>query len=197
MKEKSAENENEAPKKSMASLLPLIIALVIMPVTAFAMTKFMIIPQLASSLGQGAHDESSEDGHGEDAHGAADADAHGDSGGHGESSGGHGESGHGGPSGNIYMVDKLLVNVKNTNASRYLVASFAITGGKAELKDMLTAKDPMIRDAALGILMNFEIDDLASIEIKERAKAMMITSFNNTLGGEFVDSIYFTEWAVQ
>jgi flagellar basal body-associated protein FliL len=95
------------------------------------------------------------------------------------------------------MVDKLLVNVKNTNANRYLVASFAITGGKAELKDMLKAKDPMIRDAALGILMNFEIEDLARIEIKERAKAMMITSFNNTLGGEFVDSIYFTEWAVQ
>jgi flagellar basal body-associated protein FliL len=188
MKDKAAENENEAPKKSMASMLPLVIALVVMPVTAFAMTKFMIIPQLASSLGQGGHAESAESGHGEDAHGEAEA--------HG-SSGGHGESGHGGSEGNIYMVDKLLVNVKNTNANRYLVASFAITGGKAELKDMLKAKDPMIRDAALGILMNFEIEDLARIEIKERAKAMMITSFNNTLGGEFVDSIYFTEWAVQ
>lgn len=195
MKDKAAENENEAPKKSMASMLPLVIALVVMPVTAFAMTKFMIIPQLASSLGQGGHAESAESGHGEEAHG--EAGAHGSSGGHGETSGGHGESGHGGPEGNIYMVDKLLVNVKNTNANRYLVASFAITGGKAELKDMLKAKDPMIRDAALGILMNFEIEDLARIEIKERAKAMMITSFNNTLGGEFVDSIYFTEWAVQ
>ena len=95
------------------------------------------------------------------------------------------------------MMEKILVNVKNTNASRYLVVSFAVTGQKPDLKEILKAKEPMIRDAALGILMNFEIEDLAQVEMKNRAKAMMVGAFNNTLGGEYIENIFFTEWAVQ
>lgn len=204
MKEKNPENEKETPKKSSGSMLPLIIALVVMPLTAFAMTKFLILPQLVQSIGQAAHgEEAGADGHGstDDAGGGHGSDdGHGGDTSHGDSSGGHGSGhggGHGGGAENIFMLEKLLVNVKNTNASRYLLASFAVTGNKPDLKEMMKLKEPMIRDAAMGILMNFEIQDLARIEMKERAKAMMITSFNNTLGGEYIDSIYFTEWAVQ
>ncbi len=188
MKEKAPDNENEAPAKSKGSMLPLIIALVAMPLVAFAMTKFLIIPQLQASLGHEGNAQQNLEHHEGDSHstGAHDSgDSHG---------GGHGESAAGS---NLFMMEKILVNVKNTNASRYLVVSFAITGQKSDLKDLLKAKEPMIRDAALGILMNFEIEDLAQVEMKNRAKAMMVGAFNNTLGGEYIDNIFFTEWAVQ
>ena len=55
----------------------------------------------------------------------------------------------------------------------------------------------MIRDTALGLLMSFDIAELGQIETKNRAGTMMISAFNNDLGGDYVEEIFFTEWTVQ
>ena len=170
--------------------LPLILTLTIMPVVAFAMTQFVLVPQLQAKLGTGNTHGASDDGHGPaaaPAHGSAKKSSHG--GGHGETDGEAGS--------NMATVKKVLVNVKGTAATRYLVSSFALTGSGGNISTLVEEHDPQLRDIAMGILMNLSIDDLGQAEIKNRVKVMLVSAFNNALGGDYIENIFFTEFAVQ
>src|SRR5579872_7401311 len=103
-----AESAAEAPAKKSGGLnawLPLILAVVLMPALAFGMTKFVIVPELQSSLGIKP---------------AADT-----------ASGGKGKSA---PDAKKMSVpfNKLLVNIAGTMGSRYLLVSVTVVGSGGE-----------------------------------------------------------------
>jgi len=157
--------------------IPLIANIVLMPVIAYGITMFVLIPKV-----QGGKTEI-----------AASAT---------ESSGEHGaESASGKPAVkgkfSAPMSGKVLVNVAGTAGTRYLVANITLVGKKADLKAQVDANDAELRDAASSILSGKTINDLEKPGMRNIIRAELISSFNDILGKDTVNEIYLTEFAVQ
>ena len=124
----------------MKAMLPLILNVVLMPVMAYVMTVFVLLPKINSG-GAAAHakaeggeaggkEEASSGGHGEPAKEE-----------HGGSSGGGGK--HGGGAGGktaVPLSAKVLVNVSGTAGTRYLLAQLTLwTNTASNWKDQSTS----------------------------------------------------------
>lgn len=154
--------------------LPLIIVIVAMPALAFAMTKFVLVPQVQKALGTPAAPAASEaKGKNKEAKAAEDAKKE-----------------------NVIM-NKLLVNVAGTMGARFLLVSLTIEGSDPEFKAKMTAHDPQLRDMAQGALSTKTLADLEKPGSRNVIRSELISGFNNILGGAIVQNIYLTEFAIQ
>lgn len=158
----------------MKSWLPLIANIVLMPVIAYGITNFVLLPKL-----QGGH-----------AGTEAASSAHG-----GEASDAHGS----GAAKKIMapLSGKILVNVAGTAGTRYLVVNMTLVGKNADLKARVDENDPELRDVASSILSGKTISDLEKPGMRNIIRAELISAFNDILGKEAVKEIYLTEFAVQ
>lgn len=176
--------EAAAPAKGggFKALLPLIITIVLMPVLAWAMTNFVLVPKLQKSLGVGpAPAEHAAENSGE----------------HGETASGKEPAGkNGGPKETVAM-SKLLVNVSGSMGSRYLLASLTLSGGTPDFKTKLEKNEAKLRDAACTVLATKTITDLEKPGARNLVRSELLTGFNNVLGGGTVQEIFITEFAIQ
>lgn len=154
--------------------LPLILSVALMPALAFAMTKFVLIPQLRNGL-------------------VAKAATPGD---HGDKSKTKKDS----PDAKreTVIMNKLLVNVSGTMGARYLLVSLSIAGtGGEEFKKKMEEHDAQLKDKATSALSTKTIADLEKPNARNLIRTELITGFNNILGDSSVQEIYFTEFAIQ
>ena len=205
------------------ALLPLILTVVLMPVLAFVMTQFVIVPKLQKATVQaragGEHGEA--DDHGakaDDAHGAKKDDGHGakkDDGhgakkeekkddGHGaKKDDGHGakkDDGHGKSSGSgkpSAQFGKVLVNVAGSLGARFLMTNFTLIGAKSDLKDKIEENRDQLMDITIGILRAKNLQDLEKPGASNFIRTELIGAFNTVLGNGSVKELYFTEFAIQ
>ena len=178
----------------MKAWLPLIVTLLTMPMLAYVTTSFLLIPKIKKAVGQPA---------GESAHAATEAaeSGHAESGGgHGGGGGGHGEAapastGAGGkPS---YPFGKVLVNVSGSQGTRYLLANFTLGGGNPNIKNKIESNKDQLTDLASSTLSTKTIADLEKPGARNMIRTELISAFNTALGGQVVQEIYFTEFAIQ
>jgi flagellar FliL protein len=150
--------------------LPLILSVVLMPALAFGMTKFLIVPELQSSLGI----KSPGDAAGGKPKSAADAKKI------------------------SVPFNKLLVNIAGTMGARYLLVSVTVvgTGGEA-FKTKMADNDAELRDMAMGAIANKTLADLEKPGARNLIRTELINGFNNILGDSSVQEIYITEFAIQ
>lgn len=151
------------------SWLPLIITAVAMPLLAFGMTEFVLLPQLKKSLGVSATTSVKA----KEAKPAPDAKR---------------ES---------VPMNKLLVNVSGTMGARYLLVSLTLSGAGAEFKERIMARDAQLRDFACGVLATKTIADLEKPGARNLIRSELLSGFNNILGSSDVQEIYLTEFAIQ
>ncbi|KAB2647239.1 MAG: flagellar basal body-associated FliL family protein [Verrucomicrobia bacterium] len=194
-----SDKKTEAPKPAdaavpaagggMKAMLPLILNIVLMPVIAYVMTVFVLLPKI-NSAGVAAHAKT-EGG-----------DAAAESGGHGEPAkeekGGGGK--HGGGAGgktSVPLSAKVLVNVSGTAGTRYLLAQLTLVGTHAELKDSVEKSDAQLRDVASSVLSAKTIADLDKPGSRNLIRTELISAFNGVLGEGRVKEIYFTDFAIQ
>ena len=166
----SAAEPAPAPKGGgIKGWLPLILAVVLMPALAFGMTKFVIVPELQSSLGI-----KPADGSGGKSKGGADAKKV------------------------SVPLNKLLVNIAGTMGQRYLLVSVTVvgTGGEA-FKTKMTDNDAELRDMAMGSLAAKTLADLEKPGSRNLIRSELINGFNNILGDNSVQEIYITEFGIQ
>jgi flagellar protein FliL len=187
-KEASAATTAAAPAAQAGGIkpfIPLIANLILMPVLAYVMTAFVLVPKLAKKVGQpDATVETPEPAHGsESAHGA-------------EAGGGVTESG-GKIKYSVPLSKKTLVNVSGTMGTRYLLAEFILVGNTAALKTQVEKHDAELRDAAASALSAKTIADLEKPGIRNLVRSELITIFNSILGKGAVSEIYLTEFAIQ
>jgi flagellar FliL protein len=179
--------------------LPLIVAVVLMPGLAFAMTNFVILPKLQKTLSSGSAPAEEAESHAEAA-GAKEHEAKG-GGEHGKPAGEHGKakesSGSSKGKVTVPMKEKVLVNVAGTMGTRYLVVNFALVGSSADLKGAVEENEAQLRDVTSGVLSAKTISDLEKPGARNLIRTELITAFNTALGGGMVQEIYFTEFAVQ
>lgn len=182
--------------------LPLVVALTVLPVVAYLVTSFVLVPKLQKGLGiQPA---------------AAAAAGHGSS--HGEAKekekepekkegkekesaeggekGGKGESTMVGGREQVPMT-KLIVNVSGTSASRILLSSLILVSSTPDFRTMVKDHEAQMRDTACGILSTKTIPELEKPGARNILRSELITAFNHILGGTKVQEIYFTDFAIQ
>ena len=153
------------------SWLPLIVTVVVMPLIAYAMTEFVLLPQLKKGLGLSAPQAAGAKG--KESKAAADAKLE------------------------AVPMNKLLVNVAGTMGARYLLVSLSVAGADQDFKAKVTAHDPQLRDFACGVLATKTIADLEKPGARNVIRSELISGFNNILGGALVQEIYLTEFAIQ
>lgn len=200
----AAESAAPAASGGMKSWLPLIIAITVLPVVAYVVTSFVLLPKLQQGLGlapaggaaaSGGHAAAAPAAHGAaKAHGTEKAQGHGDSGGHGAKAGEGGV----GPGGRDQVpLTKLIVNVAGTSASRILLSSVMLVSNSPDFREKVKEHEPQLRDTACGILSTKTIQDLEKPGGRNVIRSELLTAFNHVLGGSSVQEIYFTDFAIQ
>ena len=188
--EKPAETSPSAAPAAPAgggvkALLPLILSVVLMPAIAFAMTKFVLIPQLQKGMSVKATTPGEH---------AAAASGHGEAGAHGEKPK---KEGGGSKRENVEMT-KLLVNVAGTMGARFLQVSISVAGTGGEVfKDKMDEHKAQLKDMTMSTLATKTIADLEKPNARNLIRTELITGFNNILGDAMVQEIYFTDFAIQ
>ncbi len=198
MSDKKAEAPNPADGAAPAAgggikaMLPLILNVVLMPVMAYVMTVFVLLPKINSgSVTAHAKTEG-----GEVAEAAPAAGGHGEPAKEEKGAGGK----HGGAAGGktaVPLSAKVLVNVSGTAGTRYLLAQLTLVGTSAELKDSVEKSDAQLRDVASSVLSTKTIADLDKPGSRNLIRTELISAFNGVLGEGRVKEIYFTDFAIQ
>ncbi|MBC8095361.1 MAG: flagellar basal body-associated FliL family protein [Akkermansiaceae bacterium] len=150
--------------------LPLIITLVLMPVLAWGMTSFVLLPRLQKGLGITPAEKE---------HAALD------------------KKGAAAAKKERVSMNKLLVNVAGTLGQRYLLVSLSVEGSGAEFAAKMTESDPPLRAMACGVLSTKTLTDLEKPTSRNLIRTELISGFNNILGEAMIQEIYLTEFAIQ
>lgn len=164
-----ASNAPGASGGGFKAWLPLIIMVLLMPALAYAVTTFVLVPQLQKGLGISAAAAT------ETAAKPKKDDSRKES----------------------VMMTKLLVNVAGTMGARYLLVSLSVVGSTADFKAQMDAHDAQLRDMAQSALATKTLADLEKPDARNLIRNELITGFNNILGDGVVEEIYFPEFAIQ
>lgn len=152
--------------------LPLLVSFVTMPLLAYAVTVYVLLPRLQQGLnGPVASAPGAEKA------GAAPTAA--------------------GGTQEVVTLNKLLVNVAGTMGARYLLTSIALSGSDPELKAKVQQHEAQLRDMAGGALATKTLADIEKPGARNLIRSELISGFNHILGGAVVEEIYFTEFAIQ
>ena len=173
----AAEEGAAAPAAASAASnpwVPLIITVVIMPVLAFATTRFILLPQMTKAISKPL--AVAADSSGTNAAGV--------------------EGGDGAVKVTVPLT-KILVNVAGSMGTRYLMTSVTLVGTDPNLKDKIEQNKDQLLDLATGTLSTKTISDLEKPGARNVIRAELMEVFNNALGGPLIKEIYITELAVQ
>jgi flagellar protein FliL len=164
------------------AFLPLIIAVVMMPVLAFVTTKFVLLPKLQSAVSPAKAGAAAAEP------AIAEASSK-EEGKEGKSAGGKGKA--------TYALSKMLVNVAGTMGTRYLMTSMTLVGNTPDFKNKIEDNKDELLDLANSALRTKTISDLEKPDACNVIRSELMTVFNNALGGPMVQQIYITELAIQ
>jgi len=117
-----------------------------------------------------------------------------------ESKGEGKEKGEGGAKGERILAslsEKVIVNVQNTQMSRFLMARIVLEGNGPGFEELVKKNDFELRDVASGVLQTKSIQDLDSPSARNLLRAELLTVFRNILGQEAVKQVWLPELAVQ
>ena len=180
-KDKEAEAKASAPagRGGVKAWLPLLAAVLTMPVLAYATTQFVLLPKLQKSLNQSQAAPA--------APSAADSPAEGKD----------GDKTASGKTKVTVALSKMLVNVSGTMGTRYLMTSVTLVGNTPDFKSKIDDNKDQLMDLATGTLSSKTISDLEKPGARNVIRSELMTVFNNALGAPLVQEIYITELAIQ
>lgn len=186
--------ENAKAPKAPGVMMPLLAVIVLMPAIAFGLTQYVLIPKLRGSLPAaeeggaapaGAHKEKAEGGHAEKpAHGASKKEGH-----DGKKGGEEAE--------NNYEFKDIIVNLSGALGTRYLKVSFTASGSESKLPELIKANQKRLLDVTITVLSARTLNDLDNPAAKNAIREELIAKFNQVLGVEIVEELYFSEFVIQ
>lgn len=158
------------PGGGFTSWLPLLVTILLMPVLAYGMTVFVLLPRLQAGLGIPAP---------------------------ADDSGAKPKASPPGAKKFTVALNKLLVNIAGTMGSRYLLVSISVASTDPDFQQKMTDNDAALRDAASSALAAKTLTDLEKPDARNLIRTELITDFNNILGSDEVQELYLTEFAIQ
>ncbi len=188
-----------APEKGgggIKAMLPAILAIVLAPAATFGVAQFVLLPRFEASL-QTALADPAKAG---DAHAAAPAAAAAHAA-PAKAAGGHGakpaKGGDAAASPNTYRFENVVVNLAGTMGTRYLKASFIVSGPGADIVTRFDAARPQLGDVTIAVLSSLTLADLEESGSKNIIRERLLAAYNQALGGKLVDNLFFSDFVVQ
>ncbi len=180
----------------MSKLVPILAVIVLAPVASWAVAQYVIIPKLKQELSSLA----ASGGAGEGGHAAGEG-ASGEASAHGKAekeSGGHGKKGDvASAPGSNYTFENVVVNLAGTMGTRYLKATFMVSGSDASLRSQFEGNKPRLVDVTLNVLSSLTLTDLEEPGSKNIIREKLTASYNQALGRRVVEQVYFSDFVVQ
>lgn len=174
---KEAAEPAAAPAKAPSAWPPIIAVLILMPAISFAVTQFVLIPRITAAVVQQGGKKSE----------AATSERH-------EKPHDKKSEGKAAPS---YEFSNIVVNLTGSGGTRYLKASFTVTGSKPDLQQILNENKNQLLDVAINVLGSKSMADLEAPASKNMVRNDLVESFNQALKDSVVEQLFFTEFVVQ
>ncbi len=192
----SAEKTDAAPSASggFMAWLPLIVMIVLMPVLAFAMTRFVLAPRLVHAMSSGEQADA------EPAPSAAPQKTPEAKGDNGKEKPANSKAEKGKVQTGQHVLaplGKVLVNIAGSMGSRYLMANLTLVGNSPDLPARVESNKDQLMDLASGVLYSKSISDLEQPGARNLIRNELRMVFNNALGEGVVQEIYITEFVIQ
>lgn len=185
-----------APAKGgVKALLPALLAIVLAPAATFAVAHFLVLPRFEAGLRAAIDGTDAAAVHAPASTAKPAASAHGASKGSGKA----GSAKDGAPvdAENSYRFENVVVNLAGTMGTRYLKVGFLVTGGKPDVAARFEADRPRLGDVTLAVLSSLTLSDLEEAGSKNLIRERLVAAYNQALGTQVVDSLYFSEFVVQ
>ncbi|QCT94690.1 flagellar basal body-associated protein FliL [Caminibacter mediatlanticus TB-2] len=99
--------------------------------------------------------------------------------------------------GPIYPLDTFVVNLINSNASRYLKCKIDLELDAPETQQEIDKKLPAIRDLIIRILSSKTVEEIQTSKGKEKLKEEIKRKINEILTTGEIRNVYFTEFVIQ
>jgi flagellar FliL protein len=90
-----------------------------------------------------------------------------------------------------------VVNLAGTMGTRYLKASFLVTGADPTLRGQFEANKPRMLDVTLNVLSSLTLSDLEEAGAKNIIREKLGAAYNQALGRKVAEQIYFSDFVVQ
>jgi len=182
--EKGAPAPDKAPAEAAApaasgSKMPLfaaIGAIVLAPVLSFAVAQFVLLPRLVKQL-------ASPDAAPAVAAAAPAPAKEGD------------KKGKAAPP--TYEFTNVTVNLAGTMGTRYLKASFIVTGSDAGLAALFETNKAKLTDVTLNVLSSLTLADLEEPGSKNVLREKLVGAYNDIFGRKVAEQVYFSDFVVQ
>lgn len=184
-----AEAGTEA-KGGGAPWLPLILVLLLVPIITIAGMEFVVIPKLKKALASEASGVAQSADKGTAATKAEDS-----GGSHGGSHGGGKKPAAGAAS--SYQFEEVISNLSGTMGTRFIKASFEVTGESSELRPLIRENKAQVRDAIMGVMSSRTISELEAVGGRNALRVSLIEAINQALDVSIVKELYFMELIIQ
>lgn len=99
--------------------------------------------------------------------------------------------------GPMYEMKDFTVNLLNEGGRRYLRTKIDIEMNSENLMPELDKKNALVRDTIIQILSSKQIEEIATIDGKERLKDELVKAINRLLIDGQVKNVYFTNFVIQ
>lgn len=176
-----------APKaaKGITAFIPLIAVVILAPALSWAVAQFVLLPQLKKELVVPL-----------DPHAVKAAEAPAAEEGEATKEG-KGKKGETGPASNSYEFSNVVVNLSGTMGTRYLKATFLVTGSDKALRSTFETNKAKLLDVTLNVLSALSLADLEEAGAKNLIREKLIAAYNQSLGKKTVEQVYFSDFVVQ
>lgn len=99
--------------------------------------------------------------------------------------------------GEFTTINDLLINPAGSGGNRFLVVSIGVETKRGAVLEELSSKDIVVRDAVLRLLSRRTVEELGSIELRDRIKDELLDELNAILQDGEVERLYFTQYLIQ
>ncbi len=99
--------------------------------------------------------------------------------------------------GEIYLVEDVIVNPKNTEGRHFVNVSVGLEEGKKNIGDELKNRDAQIRDVLIDIFVSKTIQQLDDVADKDSLKSEIARRLNKLLGAGSIRHVYFSNFIIQ
>jgi len=164
----------------VASLIPVAIVLIATPILTWAVAEFFLMPRLEKRLAAAVAGVDSSAKPAAPAETAAEP-----------------KAGEPGAAANTYAFDNVVVNLAGTMGTRYLKASFLVTGSDAGLRAVFETNKAKLTDVTLNVLSSLSLPDLEEAGAKNLIREKLVVAYNQALGKRIAEQVYFADFVVQ
>jgi len=180
--------ESEKAKSGGNPWIPVAVVLILLPILSIGIANFLILPKFKAAIIEatgGADEHEMEAAHAEEAEG-------GHGGGHGEESGGTG----GGPGFKVYEFDTIKTNLSRPS-TKLIIVKFTLSGKSAMFSEKIERYKAALIDATLKRLSLLTSIDTQTPGIQNVVKNDLIENFNEIIGEDLVENLYFIDFVTQ